>query len=40
MLVGTSNSFALISPLLCNVVNGQTHFKNFAANAARYLKCV
>ena len=29
-----------LNPLLRNVVNGQTHFKNLAANAARFLKCV
>ena len=29
-----------INPLLRNVVNGQIHFTNLAANAARFLKYV
>ena len=32
--------FQVLDPLLYNVQNGQTHFKNFAKNAARFIKCV
>ena len=29
-----------INPLMHNVPNGQTHFENLAAFAARFLKCL
>ena len=29
-----------LNPLMHKAQNGQTHVKNFAANAARFLKCV
>ena len=30
----------IVNPLMHNVPNGQTQFKNIEANAARFLKCV
>ena len=30
----------IVNLLLRIVINGQTHFKNLAANAARFLKCI
>ena len=40
MKIENSKNENSINPLFHNVVNGQTHFKNLAANAARFLKCV
>ena len=30
----------ILNPLMHNIPKWQTHFKNLAANAARFLKCV